>query len=404
MRNLAVLFVSALSLVLFMACAEELTGKAPGFEGAGSAQQCGDGLCHVGEVGACDSDCTVGAAVCGNGRCGDSETSATCPEDCANVDEVPDEPEPEPEVCDFPGGPGHVAFEDTHPALAWEGAFQGDDTTFDLDMNEFFCNDDYLPGIHSLAFVLGTGWCPACPGYIQHAAGLADQVMENGMMFVFVEAEDRDFVASTNYDANEFLKELIADAPSFRIGDADTLPTPGLLKQSPVVTAFPSGWVVRRSDMKVIASQSHSQYILPWVQISQNPDGNFDGAVSDVEANCGEEDEEVFEPNDDPQSAPAIEPSTFEGGVCAAAPDYYRVDLDGAWRFDLEFTHDVGDLDIYVWDLVANEVMKDNGRAVGSDSISDNESLEYEGPATLMIFGYDFATTKYSVTLTDLSN
>ncbi len=396
-----VLFIGAVAS--WVGCTTELEGNAPGLEDRDGAQACGDGMCHVSELGACESDCGVGAVVCGNGRCGAGESSETCPEDCGVGDDGTDEIPDEPEVCNYPAGPSNVQYEQVMPALSWTGAFQADGTTIDFGMRDFFCNDELWGNYTSVAFILGTGWCPACPDYIRHAAGLAAQARDSGMLFVFVEAEDRNYVPSNNYDANEFLKTLINDAPSIRIGDGVTEPTARTLYSSPVVTGFPSGWVVRRSDMMVIADQGHSQYILPWLQIAANPDGEWDGAVSDVPANCGAEDEEANEPNNDPKEAPSIQPGSFNGGVCAPSPDYFKIDLEGAWRFDLEFTHAIGDLDVYVWDMVTNEPMQENGRAIGSDSVSDNESFEFSGPAVIMVYGFNSNTATYVATLTDLS-
>ena len=49
------------------------------------------------------------------------------------------------------------------------------------------------------------------------------------------------------------------------------------------------------------------------------------------------------------------------------------------------------------------EIAKDaNNRPIGSDSITDDESFEYEGPAILMIFGYDYNTTTYRFSVNSL--
>ena len=45
----------------------------------------------------------------------------------------------------------------------------------------------------------------------------------------------------------------------------------------------------------------------------------------------------------------------------------------------------------------------EGNRPIGSDSITDNESFEWEGPAVMLIFGYDYNTTTYRLTLTDLA-
>ena len=63
-----------------------------------------------------------------------------------------------------------------------------------------------------------------------------------------------------------------------------------------------------------------------------------------------------------------------------AYPDYYRIELDGPWRLNLEFEHAVGDLDVEVWDVAGQQPERDLAeQIVGSYSQTDNESFEYEG-------------------------
>lgn len=395
---------AAMSLMLFGGCSGDLEGNAPGSGLSEGAQTCGDGLCHVSELGACGEDCGAGAPVCGNGRCGATEDADTCPEDCAADADTPDEVNNEtPDApCEYPAGPANVQYNQVHPPLSWATAIDENGDVVGFSMRDFHCSPDFEQ-YNSVAFILGTGWCPACPDYLSHAAGLAETVREMGMLMVFVEAEDRSSVPSTSASAAAFLQRFIGDAPGLRIGDADTEPTARTLIQSPVVTAFPAGWIVRRSDMVVIAAQSQSQFILPFEQIAQDVNGDWGGA-SGGEANCGEEDEEIYEPNDEPLEAAVIEPGTFTGGICSTSYDYYKVELDGPWRFDLDFTHNLGDLDVYVWDVEANAPLAgEGGRPIGSESISDGESFEHSGPAVIAVLGFNLATAPYTATLTDLS-
>jgi hypothetical protein len=226
------------------------------------------------------------------------------------------------------------------------------------------------------------------------------------MLIVYIEAEDQSGTPATHEFANEFITGIIGEGrPGIRLGDGETLPAPRTLIQSPVVQSFPSGWVVRRSDLNVIASQHASQYLLPFVQIAADPNSGEWNGTPVIEPNCGPEDEEEYEgSNDDPRSAPVIAPgATFDGGICAIGPDYYKIDIEGPWRADVNFQHSIGDLDLYLWDLQAGDIAKDeNNRPIGSDSITDNESLEWEGPAVIMIFGYDNETTTYNFSLTPL--
>ncbi len=419
--NIRILPVLGAALLLLGACGTEETGNgtAPG----GLAVVCGDNVCGISELDSCPEDCGPGAAVCGNGVCSAAESSSTCPEDCGRgVDQG-----------DFNNGGGNngvgnngggnngggnngvgnreypeagnfVDLGQVMPNVGWANAHKPDGTVVEFTMEKWL-NDAEYAHYNSIAFVLGTGWCPACPQYIEHVNSLSAQLESNNMMVVYIEAEDNSYAPATSEFAYAFINDHIGEGLGLRVGDADTMPTPGAMIRSPVVQSFPSGWVVRRSDMTVIASQHASQYIIPFAQIAADPDsGDWNGEPV-IEPNCGEEDEETYEgSNDDPRTAPVIEPGTsFDGGICAVGPDYYRIEIEGPWRADLEFSHGVGDLDMYLWDIEKGEVATDeNNRPIGSDSITDNESFEYEGSAILLIFGYDYNTTTYTFSVNSL--
>lgn len=408
------------ALLLLGACGEETTGGGDSNTG-GLAVVCGDNVCGVSELNSCPEDCGPGAAVCGNGVCSAAESSATCPEDCGRgVDEGdfnngpsnngPSNNGPSNNdannggVREYPEAGQFVDLGAVMPNVGWANAHQPDGTQIEFTMEKWL-NDPEYADYNSIAFVLGTGWCPACPQYIEHVNSISSTLEQNGMMIIYIEAEDNSYAPASSEFAYEYVGSHINDGPGLRVGDGDTMPAPGAMIRSPVVQAFPSGWVVRRSDMTVIASQHASQYILPFEQIAADPDsGEWNGEPS-IEPNCGEEDEESYEgSNDDPRSAPVIEAGeSFAGGICGVGPDYYAINIEGAWRADIEFSHSVGDLDLYLWDLEKGEVAKDeNNRPIGSDSITDNESFEWEGPAVIMIFGYDYNTTTYNFSLTAL--
>ena len=66
-------------------------------------------------------------------------------------------------------------------------------------------------------------------------------------------------------------RRMIPGGPGFRVGDNDTTilnaegehePAPMYITNQPIVTAFPSVWVVRRSDMQMIADQGRGNFYL----------------------------------------------------------------------------------------------------------------------------------------------
>ena len=409
MKKVCVNFILYSSIVLLFSCAQHGMSN-DDLELEEYSGYCGDNVCFIEEVRAdnCPEDCSGAAPVCGNGICSELEDRrGVCERDCGPPTGVAtnnqEDSNQEDQPCIYPSAGSFVEFSEVHPSIGWEGAYLPDGSQVDFTMEKWYCDNEYQE-FNTIAFVLGTGWCPACPSYIEHVNDRSETLYANGMMVVYVEAQDSNFDAASNEFAYEFIGSHIGDGRGLRVGDGETLPAPGTLIQSPVVQAFPSSWIVRRGDLVVIASQSHSEYILPFEAISLDPNSDEWNGRPVVEPNCGEEDEEIYEAsNDDPQEAPVIEPGSFSGGICSAGPDFYKIDIEGSWQVDLEFEHSIGDLDLFLWDSVSGDIAKDeNNRPIGSDSITDHESFEWQGLATVVIIGYNYNTTTYSLTLTGL--
>jgi hypothetical protein len=346
-----------------------------------AASVCGDGVCDDGE--SCTEDCEV-APFCGDGVCGDDESSSSCEEDCG--------------PCTYPEGATHyLTFGQVAPAMSWEDVFDGGTERTDFSMEAFHCAPEY-ERYQTLAIVVGAGWCVACPDYFGYVDSLAPDLDTAGMLVAYVETEDRNYIPSDHESANEAITDMVGTENGLRIGDGETQPESRQIYDNPTLVSFPTAYVVRRSDMIVITEQNLSDYILPFDEIAADPDADWSNpGAGSFEPACGPEDEEPYEPNDDPLTAPTIELGSFEGGICAPTPDYYRIEEEGPWRLDLEFTHATGDLDMYVWDFDQNEPDPSHG----SDSTTDDESLYYVGPATVMIYGYRFASAPYTLTLSE---
>ena len=302
------------------------------------------------------------------------------------------------ELCEYPANEGVITPARVIPPLYWENSIFNREVV-PLDLHQIYCEQSYK----TIHFIIGTGWCIYCPDYIRRANAMAEAIEAEGGLLVFVEAQDSQYMPSTTDSAQHFLRRLIGNQHGFRVGDGDTLPIASAFLNAPSVNAFPAGMVVRVRDMVVIADEALSTNRLPFDQIAADPEANWGAVAPDF--NCGDEDEETYEgPNNDANTAPAIEAGSFSGGICGFDRDYYRINIAGDWRLDLNFSHEVGDLDIILWDLAAGEpVLDDEGRAIGSSSSDDNESFEHSGPATVMIYGYQSATAPYELTLVDLS-
>ncbi len=292
------------------------------------------------------------------------------------------------------------------PEIAWE-AFDGEGNPVTLDLVEFYCGTSGLTGYNTVHFIVTTGWCPNCPNFITYVDSLAAQIEAAGGLVFYLTVEDESSGSATSDYAHQHVSAYAPNGSGIRAGDGSGTPL-DQVRASPTIEFFPTSFSVRLSDMKVIADQRFTEFYLPFVEISEQPelDWSNPGAPTvqpEVPSNCDETDEEPCEPNDRPENACTVRAETIDGGICNTAPDHYFVDIDGPWSAFLDFSHDVGDLDIYVWDLEGQrELLDPGGMPVGSETTDDGEYFEYEGPANVIVVGYHGATAPYRLTFTEL--
>lgn len=109
--------------------------------------------------------------------------------------------------------------------------------------------------------------------------------------------------------------------------------------------------------------------------------------------------QDQFEPNERPGTAAEIEDGTYEGlSVASDGRDYYEFDLAAGETLEVtvEFTHDDGDLDVKL-------LNSDERQIAGGSSTSDDESFTYtaeeDETVHLMVYGYDYHSNDYSLTV-----
>jgi hypothetical protein len=90
-----------------------------------------------------------------------------------------------------------------------------------------------------------------------------------------------------------------------------------------------------------------------------------------------------------------IEPGSYTGGICTEGPDYYQINLEGAWTFNIMFSHAEADIDIYQY-----QIGQSSGDPVAvSNGTEDVESISGTGPAVIGVFSYTRTSTTYDITL-----
>jgi len=315
--------------------------------------------------------------------------------------------------CNYPAHNRRIAFQEVFPPLGWTDAYLPDGSTTPFSMAEFHCSPKYADK-NILIFVLGAGWCPACERFTTNILGpIAEELYGNGTLIVWHEAQDANYNSADSRFAFQHIGQLIDEGPGIRVGGVDALmlensgeynPAPDFVMDEPIVTGFPSVWVIRRSDMTMIADQGRGRYYLPFTLIANEPDADWsDPPPPPFRSNCLEGEEEESEPNNQANMAARLNPGVVDGAICEREPDFYRIMMSGEWRATLNFEASEGDLDMYVYDKdTGNPVLDADGRAVASNGTGDIETITHSGRSILVVYGYNAASANYSLTLEEL--
>ena len=172
--------------------------------------------------------------------------------------------------CNYPDAPDTIAHGSTMPQLFWESALDADGTEIDFRMTDFHCAAAY-GRYETVVFVVGAGWCPNCPAFMRYVNDQSAELEAAGMQIVYMEIETSTRQPASNQQSSDIVaREVGADAPGLRIGDAATMPIE--MAFSRVVRAVPTAYVVRKSDMMIIADQLRTNGYLPLLDIARDPD------------------------------------------------------------------------------------------------------------------------------------
>lgn len=299
--------------------------------------------------------------------------------------------------CAYPAFTSNIVTGATMPALEWDLARRPDGSRGPFSLRDVYCGEaeGVPPAIY--IFVLGANWCGACTHHMAELAREADALREAGAQLVFIGVEDASYEPADTDETLQTLGGAVGPAPVYIAGDADA---GGVIASSGAFTALPSLVVVRTRDMRVIADNSTGAAGLDFHAVAADPDAGWENPPPPmIDSNCEPGQDEDLEPNNTPGEPSVIGPGTIEGGICDAYPDFYLVDIDGPWRLTLDFTHAVGNLDVYAWDAEGDEPLRVDSRVVGSYNTSDGEQVEHAGPTLVRIGGFRFESAPYVLTV-----
>lgn len=381
------------------------------------------GLLLMLSTAACSSEVEVHNGTGGGGGTADTGTgtgSGSSTEDTGiidNGDTGTGGTDTTPESCRpvYPnlGASEGLGLGDTVRDLFWRGATNiGTGAAGDVDFYKLFenqlCADpasEEAP-IDTLAILVVASWCQYCPAEIAFASRIAEDFKAQGGVFVVVNFEDTSGAPADNAEAKRFVTRHatingVAPDNMWAVGDGDANPA-NYFHNLGEVTAFPSAYVVRLSDMQVVANPENAGgSYLNFVEIARDPNaGSWDPPTVPFQNNCGPDGEELTEPNDDAATATEIGLGSFTGGICAAAPDIYSITEAGPWTMTLTYDQSVGDIDMFVLDVPNDRPVKDEaGNDIISQDTTGTEVLSYTGPAYVAVYGYAGASAEYSFTI-----
>jgi hypothetical protein len=304
--------------------------------------------------------------------------------------------------CQYPRFAPDIEFSQTMPPLSWP-AKMPDGTEFHLSLEDVYCDREWQD-VDVLVMITSAAWCNPCTQYAKELSKQYEELLTHRMQILYVMAQDLDYApADTKYGWNHMDRITGGKIPGIVVGDAETWPEPAFVQKSSQVQFFPSSWVIRTRDMKIIASGNRSDDRLDLASIADHPENDWSTPGRPVFKNrCEPGMQEDSEPNDTPEQAVAAAPGTYEGGICKDKPDLYQVDLAGTWEMRLSFDNEVGDLDLYLWDPVTNDILfTEDGQIIASTGSTNEEVLEFTGPALVGVKGFRHASAGYTLTLTE---
>lgn len=155
--------------------------------------------------------------------------------------------------CAYPDGyDNSVTVGQTLPPLFWLDAYTEAGDVVDFSLEQQHCDT----AVKSIIFKVAAGWCGPCRALAQAMDPMIPQFHEAGAMIVHVMVETAGGSLANNMQANQITSSWVPHEPSgpwptYRVGSADTQGG-GNTPFARALSAFPTSFVVRTSDMKVV--------------------------------------------------------------------------------------------------------------------------------------------------------
>ena len=317
------------------------------------------------------------------------------------VDTLPTD-SPQRGDCIYPEWDGQAGLGHVLPPFSWSTAAQDGSTINSLSTLDIYC-DEAWQGVDTVIFVVVPEWVRWLIEYVMYIDALEPLIEAEGGRVIYVGAQSITGDPISLSRTQSILSNATPQGSGIRVGEKENNFAFALI-DTPLVQHLPASFVVRRSDMRVIATQAtRGLEHLPYVEIAQDPEADWTEPgratiLPTLPSNCPEGSDEDSEPNNFPEEATRIGLGEVSGGICERRGDFYLVDVEGPWQLDLEFRHGVGDLDLILF-ADGQPVYDARGMPRGAGSGTDNETFQWQGTQMIYIYGFDGATSPYRLTI-----
>jgi hypothetical protein len=178
------------------------------------------------------------------------------------------------------------------PPLAWSAAYKAVGALVeDFSLEKVYCDPEYAD-VETIIFISSAEWCPNCPNYLRFVQTFLPALAEANALIVWVEVQDNNFNPASSLDGWRTFDRIFddngEDIIGMFVGDKDMVGGP-VFNGNSLVQAFPSQFVVRKRDMRVIHGSIRSDYLLPLLQLARHPEADWDNPTNNtLPTNVGE--------------------------------------------------------------------------------------------------------------------
>ena len=102
---------------------------------------------------------------------------------------------------------------------------------------------------------------------MQYIDSIAGELAANNAMIIFAELQTATMDTATSEFARDYINDL-GITSGYRVGDANTWPLPEFFLNSSDIIAYPTAFIIRTRDMRIIANQRDSNYYMDFRSIT----------------------------------------------------------------------------------------------------------------------------------------